>query len=192
MEFAEQRITALAPLISRVRIAVRPEIGASLEVRLDNTIVPRAAWGDPMPVDPGKHELSASSPDGTFAKPFEIGDKPETIELTVDRLEPRPALPPPASRTARTIALVSLGVVAAAGVGIGAGLGAVAIDKRHEAENLCRAGDCVAGNRANDSGVAAAWVSNISFGVAIASAVVLTIVFFATNKSPKTTAMLTF
>lgn len=181
-EFAEQRIAVLAPMISRVKIDV--EIDASdLRVSLDGIAVPRAGWNDPMPVDPGTHEIDAISERGSFARTFVVSDGASTTEVRIDHLDPPPAPPPPPPRTWRTITIASGVLLALGGATLGATFGGLALDKRSEAENLCRMGDCAAGRRANDAGIGYAWGSNISFVVAAAFAVT-TIVFAIVTRNP--------
>ena len=62
VELAEAHIAALEPMLSRLIIEVPPTSDlADLEIRRDGGLLRRAAWGTGMPVDPGEHQIEASS-----------------------------------------------------------------------------------------------------------------------------------
>lgn len=61
---AKDRADALEPFLSKLLIS--PGVASTipgLVIRRDGTEVPREAWGSPVPVDPGTHEVIASAPD---------------------------------------------------------------------------------------------------------------------------------
>jgi hypothetical protein len=61
---ARDRADALEPFLSKLAITPgKASTIAGLVIRRDGTEVPREAWGSPVPVDPGTHEVSASAPD---------------------------------------------------------------------------------------------------------------------------------
>ncbi|HTQ45999.1 MAG TPA: hypothetical protein VMI75_24755 [Polyangiaceae bacterium] len=61
---AKDRADALEPFLSKLSIVPgNASTTAGLVIQRDGTEVPREAWGSPVPVDPGKHEVSASAPD---------------------------------------------------------------------------------------------------------------------------------
>jgi hypothetical protein len=58
VEFARAHLATLEPSLSRVSIQVPPAADLpDLEVRLDGSAIARAAWGSPIPIDPGEHLL---------------------------------------------------------------------------------------------------------------------------------------
>src|SRR5215510_5737479 len=61
IELAQTHIAALEPTLSRLVIQV-PEGSdlPELEIKRDGSPLRRAAWGSPMPVDPGDHQIEAS------------------------------------------------------------------------------------------------------------------------------------
>lgn len=61
---ARARAAALEPRLSRLTVSVNPETASlqGLEVKRDNLVLPRAAWGTPTPVDAGEHVVEASAP----------------------------------------------------------------------------------------------------------------------------------
>ena len=61
---AKDRADALEPFLSKLQIAPgNASTITGLVIQRDGTEVPREAWGSPVPVDPGKHEVSASAPE---------------------------------------------------------------------------------------------------------------------------------
>src|SRR5262249_17311342 len=60
-KIARGRADSLAPKLSLLTIAV-VSTDPKLEVRRDDVAVGSAEWGIPIPVDPGKHTITASAP----------------------------------------------------------------------------------------------------------------------------------
>jgi hypothetical protein len=61
--FAEEHIEALEPNLAAITLVVSAEADdPGLELRRDGAVVGRAAWGTPIPVDPGDHLVQASAP----------------------------------------------------------------------------------------------------------------------------------
>jgi hypothetical protein len=61
-ELARTHATMLAPKLSRLVITVTAPAAAGLEVRRDGAVVDPAAFGSPVPVDPGTHTIEAHAP----------------------------------------------------------------------------------------------------------------------------------
>ncbi len=59
---AHARAVALAATLSTVTVTVADTGEQDLALRLDDETLPRERWGMPVPIDPGKHVLEASSP----------------------------------------------------------------------------------------------------------------------------------
>jgi serine/threonine-protein kinase len=60
---AKDRADALEPFLSKLAIVPgNASTIAGLVIQRDGTEVPREAWGSPVPVDPGKHEVIVSAP----------------------------------------------------------------------------------------------------------------------------------
>ncbi|MDC0740828.1 hypothetical protein [Polyangium mundeleinium] len=72
-DIANQGIKDLEPRLPRLRVVVTAP-PAGIEVSRDGKDLPSAAWGEALPVDPGKHEVSARAP----------GRKPRTVEVTLE------------------------------------------------------------------------------------------------------------
>jgi serine/threonine-protein kinase len=99
-KMARGRAAALEPRLMRLKITMAPAMsGAGIEVKRDGAVVSPALWGTPVPLDPGKHKVSASAPG---KEPWEITvvlDQPGGV-ITVDvppLLDHKPgAVAPPA------------------------------------------------------------------------------------------------
>jgi hypothetical protein len=62
-DLARNRLAALKPKLSYLEVRVPPESALSeLEVDRDGDKVQQAAWGTPVPVDPGDHAVKATAP----------------------------------------------------------------------------------------------------------------------------------
>lgn len=149
-----------------------------------------AAWSTELPIDPGDVEIEETAPDY----------KPKNLKLTIankqhstiaaEPLELAPIYkpPPPFWTTKRTVgaSLFGAGVVAA---GVGAFFGVTAINDVNNSNQGCP-NDKSGVQRCNSSGVSAmndagtaAWVSDITFGVAAVSAVIGTWLFVTGGES---------
>jgi hypothetical protein len=73
----------------RVVVRVTEQADADgLEVQLDNTPLPKSLWGQPTPVDPGRHELRATAAKRLpWRSTFEV-DTEHLDAVTVPRLDP--------------------------------------------------------------------------------------------------------
>ncbi|MDC3984464.1 hypothetical protein [Polyangium jinanense] len=72
-DIANQGIKDLEPRLPRLKVVVTAP-PAGIEVSRDGKDLPSGAWGEALPVDPGKHEVSARAP----------GRKPRTFEVTLE------------------------------------------------------------------------------------------------------------
>ena len=156
----------VAPRIPKLSIQVAAENGDGVEVKRDGFVVRKAQWGQPVPVDPGKHTISATS---AGRKPFEAQvdvKESATAEVKVPVLAagqvapppvasaPPPAssdssiglAPPPPSSTQRTAGLIVSGVgVVAFGASV-----VLALSAKSKANDT--GANCV-GDRCNQAGI---------------------------------------
>ncbi len=130
---ANQRASALEPRLRRIALHVA-ETRGGVEVRLDDAVVARDAWGEAIPVDPGAHVVTATRAGAT---PFRWSGDVRDGDVVVDV----PALadvPPPAPAASffgpLGGALLATGVVAA---GVGFGLGARVLSLNGDARDAC-------------------------------------------------------
>jgi hypothetical protein len=93
--FARERIEVLEKQLPRLRIDVPAEArGPGLSLRRGEVALGEGAWGEALPVDPGKHTIQASAP-GHEGRSHEVQAK--AGELTTLRIEPLEPLPSPAT-----------------------------------------------------------------------------------------------
>jgi hypothetical protein len=207
-QFARERVAALEPKLSYVFVTVAKEAAVTgLEVRRDGEKLPTAAWGVPMPVDPGEHEVSATAPGrkrwsekkevtgaGTkvsFAVPELHEDSSAAAAITpapAPEGSSRPAETPSLWSTQRTLALVA-GGVGVAGAVVGTVFGLQAMSKKDEADAACPSVRCSDANavQASQDALTAGTVSTIGFvvaGVGLAGGAVLWLT------APKTTTQI--
>lgn len=195
---ARGRAAALEPKLIRLNIVVRPEAG-NVEVKRDGSVVSPALWGTAVPLDPGKHQVSATAPG---KEPWETTvtlDQPgETVKVEVPPLAPKrpggPAVVPPAGgapapppgdgsappppppdagspRPWQTPLGIVLTGVGAVGLGLGTAFGFMA---KSTYDDSNAGGHCNAGNKCDQTGLdlrdSAVQKGNVGTGVFIAGA----------------------
>jgi tetratricopeptide (TPR) repeat protein len=90
---AKEGIAALEPRLPKLRIAIadRP---AGLKVLRDGSEIPAASLGEALPMDPGKHEVSASAPGyRTTTREVEL-EEGKTVALEIALVKGSEAAPP--------------------------------------------------------------------------------------------------
>jgi hypothetical protein len=94
--YAREHAAALEPLLAKLTITVAQGAAVDgLEVKRDGTVVPQAAWGVAVPVDPGDHAVEAHAPGHiAWSAQQKVGEK-ESQTVTVPPLEAAPTPPPP-------------------------------------------------------------------------------------------------
>lgn len=101
---AQRHIDALEPRLVRLTIVVPAAVEADdPTIRLDGNVVPRAAWGSAIPIDPGTHVVDTDAPGRVhWQRSIEIKRDGGTAALDIPPLEgltprtPVPILPPSA------------------------------------------------------------------------------------------------
>ncbi len=93
IEFARSHVTQLEPQLARLSIQVSSATDLpDLEVKRDGSVVSRAAWGSPIPVDPGDHVVEATAPGKvSFKQPIVVTAGPGTETVTVPGLDDAPS-----------------------------------------------------------------------------------------------------
>lgn len=181
----KERLAIVEPKLSRVTVTVAPAADvAGLAVTLDGAELPRAAFGSPIPLDPGKHVVRATAPGRTPREfPIDIGETASNPTVAIDSFDAAAAAKTPAATAPETV-LVDTGksrraagwvFVGAAVVGIGVGtvFGLRAIDKRKESDEHCPDDRCdQMGVDLNESAKSAANVANVAIGLGLVSAIV--------------------
>jgi hypothetical protein len=113
VKFAEERIAAIEPRLSRLTVALAPgSDDPNLQLSLDGLAIGRAAVGIPTPVDPGKHMVEARAPGKKpWSETVEVGATADAKVVTVPVLEVEPqaapelapVAPPPSTPPARVL-----------------------------------------------------------------------------------------
>jgi hypothetical protein len=192
LRFARDAGARLENRVPKLLIRVY-EPAAGFELRIDGRPIGEAAWGVPIPLDPGVHRLDAAAPQRkSWARSFElvVGAAPFTLE--VPRLEPMPALEPRsapkplpsraavagstqtrsrAHTTRRTWGYVT-GAIGIAGFGAGTYFGLTTIAKQKIVDENCNSVSCrnEKGMTADRAAHRAATAATVSFGIGFAAA----------------------
>lgn len=207
-KYAADRAEALRPRLPRLSIKVLDGArAAGLEIKRDGVIVGDAQWGSPIPIDLGKHTVTAgASGKRPWALDLDVQKEAQIVEVVVPALAdiapaapappppvrapkplPPPPPPPPASMPPQRIAGWALTIAGAGALGTSFVLGGLAIAKKGESNqggcdadsNVCNS----AGLELRQSALGLATGSTAAFigGLAAAGAGVALIV----TSSPK-------
>lgn len=156
---AHAHVVALEPRLQKLVVAVDPRsVVPGLVVQRDGIALEPSAWGVPIPVDPGGHEVRASAPGKRgWSATVELRTDGASSTVTVPALEDVPAAPPPAASpspvapsspaaapppapfwTPQRIVGATLAGAGVIGIAVGSGLGLVAHSKYQDAvDNDC-------------------------------------------------------
>jgi serine/threonine-protein kinase len=145
-QVARERAVALHPKLSRLRIVVPAEASAikGFDVRRSEASISRVFWGKDVPVDPGRHSISATAPQrepwGTMVLVTEPG-KVVAVDvpiLKLARVSEAGDTTSGGGLTARTAYILGgiSGGIAVIGVGVGAGFTIAANEKSSGADSL--------------------------------------------------------
>jgi hypothetical protein len=179
---ARARAEALGPRIHRLAIEKPDALPRDLELAVDGRSIPRAAWGTPIPVDPGDREIVAKQPrHAPWTRKMAITGDVRTHSLVIPALadlpdvievpgEVRFTLESRAARLTSAPFLVGAGI-AVLGAGVGSYFGLRAIALKGERDDECDASGCSdlglsKQNQAGDAAIA----SSVSFAVAAVGA----------------------
>ena len=164
--FAQQRIAALEPKLLRLTIKVAPDARVEgLVVKRDGAGVPAGAWDSAVPVDPGKHVITATAPKKkSWEQTLVIDESAPQATVVVTPLEDTPVEPPPPPATSSTAVVpppveperppvvprqaptfwttqrtagLAIGGAGAVMVGVGALLGLIAKGGYDDARSMC-------------------------------------------------------
>ncbi|MBI5537369.1 MAG: hypothetical protein HY898_31895 [Deltaproteobacteria bacterium] len=102
---ARDRAAALESKLSKLTLRIASETASlqGLTVKRDGAVQPSAAWGVPVPVDPGDHTIDVSAPARlAFHTVIQVGPGGDRKEVTVPALLAAPADQPPVASTQPT------------------------------------------------------------------------------------------
>ncbi len=156
---ARERMLAVAPTLSRVRVDVDEKTRAqSPEVKMNDEPIAPADWGKSLPVNPGHYVVAVSAEEKrSWSKTFEVKDPGTTYALAIPSLEDAHQTPsaaparmaPPAQRKredarssgpGRRIAAYTLGTAGVVGVAAGVWFGVRYRTSNGDAQDLCPSG----------------------------------------------------
>jgi hypothetical protein len=88
VRFAEDRVAAIEPQLSRLTLSVPPEADVpGLEIRLDGALIAPASRGVPTAVDPGRHRVEARAPQKVpWARDVDVGKNADQQSVTIPKL----------------------------------------------------------------------------------------------------------
>jgi hypothetical protein len=152
---ARARADALKPALSNlvIRVVGNPDL-PGLEIKRDGTLVGKPMWGSGVPVDPGKHAVTASAPGhATWSGSIDVPSQPGNTELAVPALsksaEPAaaqaetPGAPNPTSAgSGRRLAGLVVGGAGVVALGVGTVLALGAKSKFNDTASLCNGNLC--------------------------------------------------
>jgi hypothetical protein len=215
-KFARQHIATLEPKLSKLTVIVDPQAQglSGLEVHRDDIVIGQAAWGTPVPVDPGDHAIEArANGKQTWSTHVTIGDSADMQTVTVPPLDdaPAPVAPvvaptPPTEETdenkpsseevpavdastgsGQRIAGVVVGSVGLAFAVVGSIFGASALSSASSANQLCPNATCSNAQGVNDesSAKSSALYSDVMFGGAVVAVAVGVVLYATAPRAPK-------
>jgi hypothetical protein len=146
-EYAQKKIDEIQPGLPRVQLAIEEGVQVK-ELALDGAPLGIAAVGTTFPVDPGKHELRATSSDGkTWAQTFDAPESSVTaLMIHAPKPEPPPPPPPPppvrSPRTWQRPVAIAVGATGLAGIIVGSTLAAVVFVRKSDVDKNCVGKSC--------------------------------------------------
>lgn len=200
--FAEEHIRALEGKLAYLSVEV--PAGANAEIEVDGTPLASAAWGTPLPVDPGWHVVRARAPGfQPFEQSLEIGTEPgvrRTLALPPLRAEAAPLVSSPSgsgshggleepagsAHPARTWGYVT-GAVGLAALGVGGYFGLRAFSLWDDRQKGCEGGCSSAAKQDGDDAQDAATVATVgvSAGLVLVAAGTAMILYSGGEEQPE-------
>ncbi|MEO8184038.1 MAG: tetratricopeptide repeat protein [Deltaproteobacteria bacterium] len=136
---ARARAEAVRPKLTKLAIVVPAGVEGAIEIERDGVAVGTAQWGFPVPVDPGRHRVTASGPGvGVWATNIDVPSDGAVHSVTI----PRGAEVGFFAPLNHKLAVVAAGV-GVVGLGVGGGFALHALAKKQEADATgCRGKEC--------------------------------------------------
>lgn len=204
IDAATEHIAALEPKLPYLTVTVAAPTEGE-ELRLDGAVVGAAAWGAPLSVDPGSHELRVQAPGKkTWSTSVSLAVaerrtlavpplEPEASAATAPVDAPAPArndkspTPLPQKAKSNVVGWV-VGGFGVAAIGVGSYFGVEALSKRKQSTALCPSDTTCSpqGVTYNEDAYKAAWISNIGIGVGVVAVGVGTYLLLSSRKRQPT------
>ncbi len=194
VEYARKLVDDLEKRLSKLVVEV-PNAPTDAEVKVDDAPIGRAAWGTPIPLDPGEHRVVVVAPGfEAWEKTVTLTKEPGTLRIEAPALKPAkveaapetrrnpPVAAPvetasPGTNTAQLVSGVVIGGLGLVSIGVGSYFGIATFDKQSESEDHCVETRCdAAGVALREDAATFATVSTATFvvgGVAVAGGLVL-------------------
>jgi hypothetical protein len=141
-EKARKHLAGLEKSLSRLSISVTPSALENLVVSLDGAVVGKAAWGEAVPVDPGRHKLTAKAPGYVaWSSSVDVSTSADTVRITVPALSPENAYSDSAPARASSFPVLgyALGGVGVVGIALGTVLLVERGSKLSDRDSVCPA-----------------------------------------------------
>jgi hypothetical protein len=200
VSYAEERLKAIEPKLSRLTVGVSPESDVpALVIKLDGAVVGRPALGVAVPVDPGTHTVEASAPGKRpWRATIDISSGPSSKSVVVPALTDAPRAPAQAAGTqpapdqrsddagsTQRIVAYTLGGAGIVGIGIGSAFGLSAMSKNDESNREgCDGNECTpAAAEIRKDAQSAGTASTVAFAVGGALLAAGVVVFFTSASS---------
>ncbi len=140
-DLANGRIAALAPVLMRVTVSLPADVAErEPEVMLDKSRLARAAWGSPIPIDPGEHRITVVAEGAPkWETVLEATEPGRTYTVDVPALERPKPLAPPVMREVRGRSTAFWVLLAGAGAALGVSVvtGIVALNANGYVDDNC-------------------------------------------------------
>jgi hypothetical protein len=146
-EYAQKKIQELEPGLPRIQLTVEEGLQVK-EVEIDNVPMGHAVIGTTFPVDPGKHEIRATTVDGTaWSQSF---DAPESSVTALTLHKPKEAPPPPppppppprATRPWQKPVGIAVGATGIGGLVVGTTLAVMVFARKGDVDKNCVGKTC--------------------------------------------------
>ncbi|AKU96121.1 hypothetical protein AKJ09_02785 [Labilithrix luteola] len=109
--FAKERFEAVSPKVMKLEVKVTDPGAAGLEIKRNETSIPKTDWGQPIPVDPDDFVVTATAPGyAPWHGTVTVRGEGSTVTVVV----------PPLSRSAEADGSVNLNTTRIAALGLGA------------------------------------------------------------------------
>ena len=142
-QFARERVAEIETKLVKLSVDVTRPPPPQLVVKRDGVVLGEAAWGTPVPVDPGAHVVEASAPGKTtWTTTVEVRSAPSTT-VVVPVLEGARGDATGSSKPFFTQSTIGLGIagIGVVAVAVGAVFGLSAISTNDSAKSHCRNGN---------------------------------------------------